>query len=226
MGIFSMEDEKCFIRPEEACKILQVTLGTLRSWAKRGKIEYTRTKGGHRRYKLSSILKIEKQEIQTENNTRRKVCYARVSSYTQKKDLETQLHFFQDRYKDHEVFRDIGSGLNFKRRNFLFLLDEALKGNIEEIVVTHRDRLCRFGFELFERILQARGGRIVVHFEEEKFPEQELTQDLLSIITVFSARLYGLRSHSLKRKIKQSSNKQAGSERKEIQNLKDAYLSD
>lgn len=198
--------KKEYIRPEEACRILRVCSDTLRSWDREGKIECVKTKGGHRRYKYSSIvqLKSPEEKVKTVSVSRKKVCYARVSTQSQKDDLERQLESLREQFPDHEYLSDIGSGLNFKRKKFLLLLDEIVKGNIEEVVVTHKDRLCRFGFELVERILQVNKGRIVILHDEKMTPEQELVHDLLAITTVFSSRIYGLRSHSSKRKIKEA----------------------
>ena len=146
-----------YIRPEEASKILQVTPGTLRSWSLQGKLKFVITKGRHRRYLRSSVLGYKEQcdsGEKPEEIKKEKICYARVSSYSQKKDLDTQLKFFQDKYPNHKCIRDLGSGLNFKRKGFLYILDSASKGTIEELVITHRDRLCRFGFEIIERLVQ------------------------------------------------------------------------
>jgi predicted site-specific integrase-resolvase len=107
-------------------------------------------------------------------------------------------------YPEHEIVSDIGSGINFKRKGLLSILDSAIKGDIEEIVVTHRDRLCRFGFELIERVITSGSqGKIVVLNQRKTSPQQELVDDLVSIITVFSSRLYGLRSHQIAKQIKQ-----------------------
>jgi excisionase family DNA binding protein len=211
-----------YITPEQARKILNVSVQTLRHWDKQGKITACRTSGGHRRFKLSSILKHADREP---TPARRRICYARVSSSTQKKDLETQIDFFRTTFPDYEIIRDMGSGLNFKRKGFLSILDSAMSGTIGEVVVTHRDRLCRFGFEVVEFVLNKNGGRIVVLNDEKLSPEQELVQDLLTITTVFSARLYGLRSHTLKRKIRDS-NKKTSQESKQIQVIEDENLSD
>jgi hypothetical protein len=103
------------------------------------------------------------------------------------------------------IIKDIGSGLNFKRKGFNSILDFAIKGDIQEVVVTHKDRLCRFGFELIERIItEYSNGKIVVLNQEKTSPEKELVDDLISIVTVFSSRLYGLRSHSIKKQIKEA----------------------
>ena len=90
---------------------------------------------------------------------------------------------------------DIASGLNFKRKGLLRILDEGMQGNIEEIVVAYKDRLCRFGFDLIERLLSKQGCRIHIVNPKKDTPEQELTDDLISIITVFSSKIYGLRKN-------------------------------
>jgi predicted site-specific integrase-resolvase len=113
-----------------------------------------------------------------------------------------QIELFRSQFPNHTIITDIGSGLNFKRKGLQTILDDAIKGNLLEIVVTHKDRLCRFGFEVFERILSTYKGRIVVLNQRTTSPQEELVNDLLSIITVFSARLYGLRAHSIKKKLK------------------------
>jgi len=202
-----MENEK-FLPPGQAAKLLNVTVRTLYNWETTGKIKCIRTNGNHRRYIMSSIpdfknLTIEEaEEKETAHNLKRKICYCRVSTTSQKEDMERQVEYFRREYPDHEIIKDIGSGLNFKRKGFNSILDSAIEGNIKEVVVTHKDRLCRFGFELVEHIIGKYDGKIVVLDHQATSPEQELTGDLLSIITVFSSRLYGLRSHSISNKIK------------------------
>lgn len=191
-------DKETYLNPKDASVLFNVTVRTLFSWEKSGKIKCIRTNGNHRRYLLSSFPKAKNI-----SSSRRKICYCRVSTASQKSDLERQVEFFKSKYPDYEIVRDIGSGLNFKRKGLQAILDSAEKGDVEEIVVTHKDRLCRFGFELIERIVQKYNGKIVVLDKEKTSPEQELVNDLISIITVFSSRLYGLRSHSLKNKIKE-----------------------
>lgn len=215
-----MESEE-YYRPIEASKILNVTTRTLTNWEKSGKLSSIKTPGGQNRYLRSDIISF-RDGLKTQNNQgktgqsssskvsetarkRRYVCYCRVSSYSQKSDLERQIKFFRLNYPTHEIIRDIGSGLNSKRKGFLSLLDASIEGDIQEIVVTHKDRLCRFDFELFERIVTRYShGKIVVLDKTETSPEEELTKDLLSIITVFSARLHGLRSHKITRELKNS----------------------
>ena len=193
-----------YVTPEKASKTLKVTTNTLRLWADDGKIEFTRTKGGQRRYLLSSVIGLHHPELK---DTRTGIVYARVSSYEQRKDLDNQISCLSSKYPNHRVFKDIGSGINLKRKGLKAVLELAIKGDIQEVVVTHKDRLCRFGFELIEWIVQTFShGRIVVLDQQKKSQQEELVDDLISIITVFSARIYGSRSHSIKKALKDIEN--------------------
>ena len=186
-----MSDEPKFVRPEEACRVLKVSTESLKRWAKAGTIEFVLTSGGHRRYNLAKYL----SPAPIPAPVRKFVCYARVSSSPQKADLERQVELFRVKYPNHEIIQDVGSGLNFKRKGLKTILGLALRGQLQELVVTYKDRLCRFGFELFSEIMRFGNGKIVVlHDKEDQTPEQELCQDLLSIVTVFSARIHGFRS--------------------------------
>src|SRR3989344_1487591 len=199
-----------YIRPKEASQLLKVSQNTLRSWDNQGLIKSIRTKGKQRRFLLSSIL-----SKNSNSEEKRKICYCRVSSHGQKEDLERQVKFFQIKFPDYEIIKDIGSAINFKRKGLNSILESAINGNIQEVVVTHKDRLCRFGFELFQKIIEEHSnGKILVLNQEETSPNQELVDDLLSIITVFSSRIYGLRSHSIKNKIKEASKELQNSENK------------
>jgi len=202
-----MEKQK-YLRPQEVAEFYRVSPKTLKNWEAEGKLTAVKTRGGHRRYLRSEIFPEE-----NENQQKRKICYCRVSSPSQREDLQRQVEFFQQEYPDHEIIKDIGSGLNSKRKGFNSILDSGIKGDIGEVVVTHRDRLCRINFDLIESIIQKYSqGKIVVLDKKETSPEEELVADLLSIITVFSGRLHGLRSHSLKRKIKVESTKNSQDE--------------
>lgn len=98
-------------------------------------------------------------------------------------------------YAVDEWVDEIGGGLNFKRKKFLNLIEEAIAGKIEIIVIAHKDRLCRFAFDLIEQLLQKRGCRIIVANAESLSPQQELVEDLMAIVHCFSCRLYGSRSY-------------------------------
>jgi predicted site-specific integrase-resolvase len=181
------------VTSKKAVEKLGVSPNTLRRWADAGTIKTIRTPAGQRLYDVSSFLASGKE--------RRKVIYCRVSSRNQKPDLESQVKYLRERYPNHEIIEDIGSGLNFKRKGLNALLGSILDGDVSEVVISHRDRLCRFGFDLIESIVSKYDCELVVYDESKLSPQAELVQDLLSIIHVFSCRLYGLRKYS--RKIKE-----------------------
>jgi predicted site-specific integrase-resolvase len=191
-----------YYRPEEAAYKLGITANVLKIWENNGKIPCIRTKGGHRRYPVEEINRMCGENSDSEE-PRKRICYCRVSSHGQKEDLNNQIEYLRSQYPDHTIIKDIGSGLNWKRRGFSSLLDQAIKGDIEEIVITYRDRLCRFGFECVERIINYHGGKIVVLNREDTSPDKELISDLISIITSFSGRVHGLRSGKIKKAIRE-----------------------
>jgi putative resolvase len=179
---------------------LGVSVVTLRRWDKSGALTpKLRTAGGHRRYLLSDALQaLGVVGAKGEHGTRLVVGYARVSSSDQKMDLTRQTERLRDHLKDIPqavVITDLGSGLNFKKRGLTKLLSLVLSGQVERLVVTHKDRLLRFGFELLEQLVTAHGGKIEVLEDVRGSDDVELAKDVLAIITVFSARLYGRRSH-------------------------------
>jgi len=118
-----------------------------------------------------------------------------VSSYKQKDDLQRQVDYMISQFPEAEVIKDIGSGINFKRKGLKTILESAINGDKLKIVVAHKDRLCRFGFDLIEWLIQRNAGEIMVLSKSELSPESELTQDLLTILHVFSCRMHGLRSY-------------------------------
>ena len=123
--------------------------------------------------------------------------YATVESQVskQKDDLERQVNFMREIYPQAEVIRDIGSGLNFKRRGYQAILDRLLAGDKLQLVIAHRDRLCRFGIETIQYMVEQNGGELVVLDKSVHSPTEELTADLLSILRVFSCRMHGLRRY-------------------------------
>jgi putative resolvase len=147
--------------------------------------------GGWRKYDLDSYLNIN---IVKPNKI--KICYCRVSSYDQKYDLERQVSHLAKKYPTHEIIKDIGSGINFKRKGLLKILDLYIEGKLDELVITYKDRLCRIGYELIEHVLiKYSNTNIIIENKEEKQSSQQVTEDLIEIITVYSSKLYGSRSH-------------------------------
>ena len=126
------------------------------------------------------------------------ICYCRVSSSKQRDDLDRQIAYMQSLYPGAEVIKDIGSGLNFKRKGLRSLLDRLLRGDKFILVVTCRDRLARFGFELVQYLVEQNGGQILVLDKTVHCPQSELARDLLSILHIFSYRIQGLRKYSKK----------------------------
>jgi predicted site-specific integrase-resolvase len=183
-----------WVKPGELSKHLNITEETLRSWANAGKIRYIRTPSGRRLYHKQSILT---SMGQTTNHTEKKnFLYARVSSTHQKNDLQRQADFLLSRYPTYTLLTDVGSGINFKRKGLRTLLDTAMQGNLGEVVVAHKDRLSRLGWELIEWIIYSRGGILTILDQESHVSrEQELAEDLLSIVTVFTCRQNGRRKY-------------------------------
>ena len=179
-----------------AAKQLGVSQDTLRRWERAGKIVVERTARGHRRFDLSKLLGKIPQNINSKKLT---LAYARVSSHDQKNDLDRQAQVLESFCGAngwvYEVIQDLGSGLNFQKRGLKKLIQNICSGKIDRLVLTHKDRLLRFGSELVFSLCEQLGIEVVImNRSEESTFEDDLVQDVLEIITVFSARLYGARS--------------------------------
>jgi putative resolvase len=179
-----------YVPLREAVKQLGLHPNTLRKYADNGKIESIKNEAGQRLFNVESYLR------GAIRNTL--VCYCRVSSPKQRDDLGRQVAYMHSLYPEAEIIKDIGSGINFKRKGLQTLLDRLMRGDKLTLVVACRDRLCRFGFELIQYMVEQNGGQIVVLDNTVHCPESELTQDLLSILHVFSYRMHGLRKYSKK----------------------------
>lgn len=184
----------------QASKLLGVTIQTLRNWDKNGLLKPDElTKGGERRYKLETLKNINKNIVYNQDKLRT-IAYARVSSSDQKDDLIRQVEVLEMYCSkagfQYEVIQDLGSGMNYYKKGLTKLLNLILEGEIKRLVITHKDRLLRFGAELVFAICEAKEVEVIIINKGEeniKF-EEELAKDVLEIITVFSARLYGSRS--------------------------------
>ena len=190
---------KSLVSIGEAAKALGVSITTLRRWEAAGKLSAEHTAGGHRRYDLAK-LRPELYHAGADSVSRKTIAYARVSSHDQKDDLERQkqvleLYCAQQGWT-FEVIADLGSGMNYHKKGLKHLLDAVVDGQIGRLVITHKDRLLRFGAELVFAICAIKNVEVVILNQgEETALEEDLAQDVLEIITVFSARLYGSRSH-------------------------------
>jgi len=180
----------------DAADALGVSITTLRRWERDGKLKSERTHAGHRRYDLS---KIKPELCHTDDSARKTIAYARVSSHDQKADLERQkqvLELYCARQGwTFEVIADLGSGMNYHKKGLKSLLNDIIAGKIGRLVIAHKDRLLRFGAELIFAICAAKNVQVVILNQgEDTTFEEDLAKDVLEIITVFSARLYGSRS--------------------------------
>ena len=192
-----------YISIGQASMMMGVSVSTLRRWERSSKFcSDHKTVGGHRRY---SVKKIKEYLGEAINKISKKVvAYARVSSHDQKEDLQRQVDrldkYCANHFHSYEVINDLGSGMNYKKKGLKKLLKLILSGQLSKIILTHKDRLLRFGSELIFQVCHFFGVQIEV-LEEKKdlSDEQVLAFDVLEIITVFSARLYGKRSHQNKK---------------------------
>jgi predicted site-specific integrase-resolvase len=188
------------IKIGKAAEMLGVTVQTLRQWEASGELLPDRkSAGGRRYYDADKLAGLNQSDAVT-------VAYARVSSHDQKEDLERQKllleSFCTARGWRFEVISDLGSGMNYRKKGLGRLLEMVLQRKLRRLVLPHKDRLLRFGAELVFSLCEIQSVEVVIinQGEQPSF-EQELAQDVLEIITVFSARLYGARSHKVKRLI-------------------------
>lgn len=188
-----------FIKIGEAARLLGVSIQTMRRWESLGQVIPDRkTTGKTRYYEVDKLLGLKNIESDVT------IAYARVSSHDQKDDLTRQANLLSTycaaRGWNHEVIQDLGSGMNYHKKGLKRLLDHILERKIRRLVITHKDRLLRFGAELVFALCQARQIEVVIVNQGEDVSfEEELAKDVLEIITVFSARLYGARSHKNKK---------------------------
>jgi putative resolvase len=187
-----------FIKIGKAAELLGVSVQTLRRWEEQKTLTPDRKSKGTRYYKLDNLLGIQKSDSDLT------IGYARVSSHDQKEDLKRQSallsSFCISRGWNYEIIEDLGSGMNYYKKGLQRILELILEKKIARLVITHKDRLLRFGAELVFALCQARQIEVVIiNKGEEASFEEELAKDVLEIITVFSARLYGARSHKNKK---------------------------
>ena len=190
----------------EAAKSLGVSTQTLRRWDLDGKLVAERTPGGRRRYRVSDVAQFNPLGVNRAVLERPTVAYARVSSHDQKDDLARQVKVLEMYCAAQgwafSTITDLGSGMNYRKKGLTRLLDDIIEDRVGRLVLTHKDRLLRFGAELVFAVCEAKNVEVVIINQgENRSFEQELAEDVLEIVTVFSARLYGARSHKNKRLI-------------------------
>lgn len=188
-------------KPNEFAELLNVSVRTLQRWDNEGKLKAFRTPTNRRYYTYEQYLEykgIAKSEIKRKN-----IIYTRVSTSNQKDDLKNQIDFLRQYTNSSgiiidEVIEDYGSGLNYNRKKWNKLIDECMLNEIDTIYITHKDRFIRFGYSWFERFLSKFNVKIIVVNNEDLSLQEELVQDIVSILHVFSCRIYGMRKYKKK----------------------------
>ena len=185
-------------KPKEFAELLGVSVKTLQRWDREGILKANRTPTDRRYYTYAQSLQFK--GIQTENDRRDVVIYARVSTRNQKEDLQNQVEFLKQFCNAkgmivNQCMEDFGSGLNYNRKKWNKLLEEVMENKIKMIVISSKDRFIRFGYDWFEKFCEKFHTKIIVVNNEALSPNEELVQDMISILHVFSCRLSGLRKY-------------------------------
>ncbi|MFP4134725.1 MAG: IS607 family transposase, partial [Halothece sp.] len=167
-----------YLTPQEAKEKLGYHQKTLSRWADKGLIKFTKSPRGHRRYLVSSLENITPEE----KDQREVILYVRVSTHSQKDDWQSQREYVSSFYPQCKCISDLGSGLNFKRKKFLSLMEQVSKGEIKKIVVAQKDRLCRFGFDFVEWFCNLNECEIEVLNHTYQTPYEELMEDFMAIM--------------------------------------------
>ena len=177
---------------KDTCEALGIHYLTLYKMAENGEIDTAKI-GQRQLYNVDKYIR----EKQIEKVDKKKICYCRVSSQKQKEDLKRQIEYMKKKYPTYEIISDIESGLNFKREGLNKIIDLAIKGEIDVVVVSYKDRLARFGYELIERIINtySNGEIKVENKKEEETPEEEISKDIIAIMNVYVAKINGLRKY-------------------------------
>lgn len=178
-------------------KRVNVSPSTLRRWDTSGEFKAKRRVSGHRYYDegdVRELLNLTPEEM------RKTVVYCRVSSAGQKDDLQSQVkametYCLSSGIAVDEWVHEVGGGMNFKRKKFLELIDGIVRGDVNRLIIAHKDRLVRFGFDLIAHLAETHGCKIEVVNQDTLSPQQEMVEDLLTIVHTFSCRLYGMRKY-------------------------------
>ena len=188
-------------KPKDFAELLNISVKTLQRWDRDKILVAKRTPTDRRYYTYDQYL--EFKGVSNDSNTKKKIIYTRVSTNNQKDDLKNQVKFLLDFANAKgiiidEVIEDIGSGLNYNRKKWNKLIEHCMENKIDSIMVTHKDRFIRFGYEWFERFLGKYDVKIIVVNNETLSPNEELVQDIISILHVFSCKIYGMRKYKKK----------------------------
>ena len=185
-------------KPKDFAELLGVSVKTLQRWDRENILKANRTPTNRRYYTYDQYLQFK--GIKIENDIRDVVIYARVSTRNQKDDLHNQVEFLKQFCNSkgiivNQCIEDFGSGLNYNRKKWNKLLEEVMENKIKTIIISNKDRFIRFGYNRFEKFCEKFNTKIIIVNNETLSPNEELVQDIISILHVFSCRLYGLRKY-------------------------------
>ena len=185
-------------KPKDFAELLGISVKTLQRWDRDGVLKANRTPTDRRYYTYDQYLQFK--GIQIKNDIRDVVIYSRVSTRNQKDDLKNQVEFLKQFCNSkgiivNQCIEDFGSGLNYNRKKWNKLLEEVMDDKIKTIIISNKDRFIRFGFDWFEKVCEKFNTQIIVVNNDTLSPNEELVQDIISILHVFSCRLYGLRKY-------------------------------
>ncbi|MDE7424700.1 MAG: IS607 family transposase [Lachnospiraceae bacterium] len=185
-------------KPKDFAELLGISVKTLQRWDRDGILKANRTPTDRRYYTYDQYLQFK--GVQTGNDIRDIVIYARVSTKNQKDDLKNQVDFLRQFCNSrgmiiNQCIEDFGSGLNYNRKKWNKLLEEVMENKIKTIVISSKDRFIRFGYDWFEKFCEKFNTKIIIVNNEMLSPNEELAQDIISILNVFSCGLYGLRKY-------------------------------
>lgn len=200
--------QEIYLSIHKVAKIIGVTPQTLRQWDSTGYfVPEQRRSNGYRYYSKEQVDKFVEQFNTIKNKNRINIGYCRVSTSKQKDDLLRQCEnvelFLKTLNHPYRIIKDIGSGINYNKKGLLELLEFICKNKVDTVYVLYKDRLVRFGFELIKYVAELHNTQIVILDSEDKTKEQELVEDLMQIITVFSCRLHGKRASKTKQIMEQ-----------------------
>lgn len=183
-----------FVSRKEAVKQMGVHYHTIHSMAKRGDIE-TINVGTRHKYNVTKYFR--DNNIKRNEDDQVNICYCRVSSQKQKEDLNRQIIKMHELYPNYRIISDIASGLNFKRKGLNEILDLAITGKLNSLIVFHKDRLARFGYDMIEMILNKYSNAkiIVLNASEKKEPFIEITEDVMAIMNIYVDKINGMRKY-------------------------------
>jgi len=195
-----------FVSRKIALEDLGLSPMTLLKLEENKKIEIIKTLGGHRKYNVDKYIRenLQKTKNNNQNQCKNKIkikkinlCYIRVSTIAQKDDLEQQKNYMKNKYPNYKIIEDIGSGINFNRKGFRKIIKMAIEGRINKLIVAYKDRLTRFGFDLINDLIKdySNGELIIENEKNKKEPKEELVDDVLQILNVYTAKMNGLRKY-------------------------------